>query len=106
MSGGATPRRTGGKLFDGQGPKSYREKKAKPLLAKIVQVLRSMYRAYIELKGKLDRLQGDYNRVREGNARLSDKLMEVKMENKKLRQIFADYERSSGSLARSVLLRP
>ena len=46
--------------------KSYREKKAKPLLAKIVQVLRSLYRAYIELKGKFDRLQGDYDRVAGG----------------------------------------
>ena len=73
--------------------KSYREKKAKPLLAKIVQVLRSLYRAYIELKGKFDRLQGDYDRVREGNARLSDKLLEMKVENKKLRQISADYTR-------------
>lgn len=73
--------------------KSYREKMAKPLLAKIVQVLRSLYRAYIELKGKFDRLQGDYDRVREGNARLSDRLMEVKMENKKLRQISTDYAR-------------
>ena len=65
----------------------------KPLLAKIVKVLRSLYRAYIDLKGKFDRLQGDYDRVREGNARLSDRLMEVKMENKKLRQISADYTR-------------
>ena len=73
--------------------KSYREKKAKPLLAKIVQVLRSLYRAYIELKGKFDRLQGNYDRMQENNARLSDRLMEVKIENKKLRQISADYER-------------
>lgn len=76
-----------------ESAKSYREKKAKPLLAKIVQVLRSLYRAYIELKGKFDRLQGDYDRVREGNARLSDRLQEVKLENKKLRQISADYAR-------------
>ena len=76
-----------------ESAKSYREKKAKPLLAKIVQVLRSLYRAYIELKGKFDRLQGDYDRVRESNARLSDRLMEIKMENKKLRQISADYTR-------------
>ena len=76
-----------------ESAKSYREKKAKPLLAKIVKVLRSLYRAYIDLKGKFDRLQGDYDRVREGNARLSDRLMEVKMENKKLRQISADYIR-------------
>nr|WP_326183693.1 hypothetical protein [uncultured Oscillibacter sp.] len=76
-----------------ESAKSYREKKAKPLLAQIVKVMRSVYRAYIELKGKFDRLQGDYGRVCESNARLSDRLMEVKMENKKLRQISADYER-------------
>ena len=76
-----------------ESAKSYREKKAKPLLAKIVKVLRSLFRKYIDLKGKYDRLQGDYDRVREGNARLSDRLMEVKMENKKLRQISADYTR-------------
>lgn len=76
-----------------ESAKSYREKKAKPLLAKIVKVLRSLYRAYIDLKGKFERLQGDYDRVREGNARLSDRLMEMKMENKKLRQISADYTR-------------
>ena len=76
-----------------ENAKSYREKKAKPLLAKIVKVLRSLFRKYIDLKGKFDRLQGDYDRVREGNARLSDRLMEVKMENKKLRQISADYTR-------------
>ena len=73
--------------------KSYREKKAKPLLAKIVQVLRSLYLAYVELRGKFNRLQGNYDRAREGNAHLSDRLMEVKIENKKLRQISADYTR-------------
>ena len=76
-----------------ESAKSYREKKAKPLLAKIVKVLRSLYRAYIDLKGKFERLQGDYDRVQEGNAHLSDRLMEVKLENKKLRQISADYTR-------------
>lgn len=76
-----------------ESAKAYREKKAKPLLAQIVKVLRSVYRAYIELKGKFDRLQGDYGRACESNARLSDRLMEVKMENKALRGISADYER-------------
>ena len=76
-----------------ESAKSYREKKAKPLLAKIVKVLRSLYRAYMELRGKFERLQGDYGRVRESNARLSDRLQEVKLENKALRQVSADYER-------------
>ena len=40
--------------------RSYREKKAKPLLAKIVKVLWALYLAYVELKGKFERLQTDY----------------------------------------------
>lgn len=76
-----------------ESAKSYREKKAKPLLAKIVKVLRSLYRAYVELKGRYERLQGDYGRVREGNANLSERLQEVKMENKALRGTVADFER-------------
>ena len=73
--------------------RAYREKKAKPLLTQIVKVLRSLYLAYVELRGKFERLQGDYGRVRESNARLSDRLQEVKLENKALRQVSADYER-------------
>ena len=75
-----------------ESARAYREKKAKPLLAQIVKVLRSLYRAYIDLKGKFERLQGDYGRVRESNERLSDRLQEVKMENKTLRGIAANYE--------------
>ena len=76
-----------------ESAKSYREKKAKPLLAKIVKVLRSLFHKYLDLKGKFERLQGDYDQVLEGNTRLSDRLMEVKIENKKLRRISADYTR-------------
>ena len=47
----------------------------------------------LNLKGKFERLQGDYGRVRESNVRLSDRLQEVKMENKTLRGVAADYER-------------
>ena len=56
-------------------------------------MLRSLYRAHVELKGKYERLQGDYGRAREGNERLSDRLQEVKLENKALRGIVADFER-------------
>ena len=62
-------------------------------MPQIVKVLRSLYRAYIDLKGKFERLQRDYGRVRESNEHLSDRLQEVKMENKALRNISADYER-------------
>lgn len=73
-----------------ESAKSYREKKGKPLLAQIVKVLRSVYRAY---KEKYERLLGDYGRAREGNERLSERLQEVKVENKALRGTVADFER-------------
>ena len=73
--------------------KSYREKKAKPLLSKIVQVLRSLYRAYIELSERLVDVQMKYNRVCGENSRLNDRMTEIWLENKKLRQISADYTR-------------
>ena len=76
-----------------ESAKAYREKKAKPLLAQIVKVLRSLYASYVDLKRRFERLQGDYGRVREGNARLSEHLQEIKLENKGLRGIAADYER-------------
>lgn len=76
-----------------ESARTYREKKAKPLLEKIDKVLRSLYRAYVDLKGKFERLQGDYGRVRESNERLSDRLQELKMENKTMRGVAANYER-------------
>lgn len=76
-----------------ESAKSYREKKAKPLLAKIVKVLRSLYRAYIELSGRLEEVCGKYNRVCGENSRLNDRMTELWLENKKLRQISADYIR-------------
>ena len=76
-----------------ESAKSYREKKAKPLWEKIVKVLRSIYMSYVDLKSQFENLQKNYGRVRESNARLSDRLQEVKIENTALRRIAADYER-------------
>ena len=61
------------------------------MLAKIVKVLRALYLAYAELKGKFERLQTDYGQVQKANSRLSERLQEVKLENKSLRRTSADY---------------
>ena len=68
-----------------RAPSPTGRRKPSPCWRKIVKVLRSLYRAYVELKGKYERLQGDYGRAREGNERLSDRLQEAKLENKALR---------------------
>ena len=44
-----------------ESAKSYREKKSKPLLEKIVKVVRSVYRAYLEVCQKFELLQRKYN---------------------------------------------
>ena len=54
-------------------------------------MLRALYLAYVELKGKFERLQTDYGQVQKANSRLSERLQEVKLENKSLRRNSADY---------------
>lgn len=64
-----------------ESAKSYREKKAKPLLQKIVKVLRGIYRAYLELTDRHNRLKNRYEQLaqqhrslqRENDALLADK---------------------------------
>ena len=60
-----------------ESARAYREKKAKPLWAKIVKVLRSVYRAYLDLKSKFERLQADYGREVSKNSSLSERIYEV-----------------------------
>ena len=76
-----------------ESAKSYREKKAKPLLAQIVKVLRSVYRAYLDLKSKFERLQADYGREVSKNSSLSERIYEVCAERDSLKGKVRDYER-------------
>ena len=46
--------------------KSYREKKAKPLVEKMVKVLRSVYSAFLEISRKYERLEEAYDREKSG----------------------------------------
>lgn len=48
--------------------KSYREKKVKPLVKKIVQVMCSIYSAYLDISNKFTKLQVAYNRERKRAA--------------------------------------
>lgn len=76
-----------------ESAKSYREKKAKPLVKKIVQVMRSVYSAYLDISNKFIKLQAVYNRERSGNERLINRLGVVLEENRELRIVAADFER-------------
>lgn len=76
-----------------ESAKSYREKKAKPLVKKIVQVMRSVYSAYLDISNKFTKLQAAYNRERSGNERLTSRLEEVLEENRELRIVAVDFGR-------------
>lgn len=61
--------------------KAYREKKAKPLVEKIVKVLRSVYSAFLDLANRFERLQESYSRERSRNEYLKGRLQETIDEN-------------------------
>ncbi|KMZ55523.1 plasmid recombination protein [Dorea sp. D27] len=76
-----------------ESAKSYREKKAKPIVAKLVQILRSVYSAYLDISSKFEKLQPAYYRERSGNERLTNRLEEVLGENSDLQMAAADLGR-------------
>lgn len=73
--------------------RSYRDKKAKPLVKKMVQVLRSVYGSYLDICRKQGKLQFLYNQAMDKVESLSKRLSEIMDENKMLRGKVADYER-------------
>ena len=73
-----------------ESAKSYREKKSKPLLEKIVKVVRSVYRAYLDVCQKFELLQRKYDTE---VPYLKEQLAEVKGENAELQETARDYHR-------------
>ena len=76
-----------------ESAKNYREKKAKPLFSRIVKVLRSLYRAYIDLRGKFDRLQQSYNRECARTSQMGERIDSLVAENKTLKHLASDLGR-------------
>lgn len=76
-----------------ESAKSYREKKAKPLVEKMVKVLRSVYSAFLDISRKCERLEETYDREKAEKKRLNERLQEVLEENRELREITTDMER-------------
>lgn len=71
--------------------KAYREKKAKPQVEKIMNVMRSMYAEYLEVARKFEELQKSYYWEIKEEKRLSGKLREIYMENTVLKRTVKDF---------------
>lgn len=73
-----------------ESAKSYREKTSKPLLEKIVKVMRSVYRAYLDVCRKFEPLKFKYDTE---VSHLKKQLAEVRGENAELQETARDYDR-------------
>ena len=86
-----------------ESAKSYREKKAKPIYRKIVEVLRSLYLKYLNLCRQYDDLHRMYERERSRSYQKSQRIEELTDENQKLKDIAADYDRAKKALGKDVV---
>lgn len=83
--------------------KAYREKKAKPLIKKIVTVLRSVYRAYLDLARRFSDMQRAYERAWSKVNSLTDRVEELWNENKALKERVGDFNRVERALGRDTV---
>ena len=83
--------------------KSYREKKAKPLFKKIVTVLRSIYRAYIDLSRRFNDIQKSYDRAWSKVNSLTARVEELWNENRALKDRIGDFKRVERALGSDVV---
>ena len=73
--------------------KSYREKKAMPLIQKLVKVLFALHRKYWEVKHDRDKYQGFYRSEKDVNRNLSRLLEQAEAENEQFRAMKRDFGR-------------
>ena len=73
--------------------KSYREKKAMPLIQKLVKVLFALHRKYWEVKNERDKYQYFYQDEKKATHHLSQRLEQVKAENSQLYAMKRDFRR-------------
>ena len=83
--------------------KAYREKKAKPLIKKIVTVLRSVYRAYLDLSRRFTDMQRSYERAWSKVNSLTARVEELWNENRALRERLGDLGRVERALGRDIV---
>ena len=83
--------------------KSYREKKAKPLIKKIVTVLRSVYRAYLDLSRRFSDMQKSYEKAWGKVNSLTARVEELWNENRALRERLGDFDRVEPALGRDTV---
>lgn len=83
--------------------KSYREKKAKPLIKNIVAVLGSVYRAYLDMSRRFSDMQKSYEKAWSKVNSLTARVEELWNENRVLRERLGDFGRVERALGRDTV---
>lgn len=83
--------------------KSYREKKAKPLIKKVVTVLWSVYRAYLDLSRRFKDMQRSYERAWSKVNSLTARVEELWNENRILKERLGDFNRVERALGKDMI---
>ncbi len=76
-----------------ESAKTYRDKKAKPLLAKMTDVLKALYREFLALKNRYFALEKQYHWVVDEKKQLSNALTKKETETRILRKDASDFQR-------------
>ena len=66
-------------------------------------MLRSLYRAYIDLRGKFERLQQSYNRECARTSQMGERIDTLIEENKTLKHIAGDFNRIKKVLGQETI---
>lgn len=73
--------------------RSYRDKKAKPTVQKMVKVMRSVYSAYLHVSRKYDNLKQRHDQMDERADNLSERFHVIYAENQRLKEVERDFDR-------------
>ena len=76
-----------------ESAKSYREKKVKPLLAKVIDMLKALYREFLALKNRYFALEKQYHQVMNKKNRLSKTLSKMEAETTAWREDAGKFQR-------------
>ena len=68
------------------------------MVQRMVKVLRSVYRAYLDLKSKYERLSQSYNKECARTASMREQIYALQSENRKMKETVSEYDLVKRSL--------
>ena len=83
-----------------ESAKTYREKKAKPVLDKAVRLIKSLYHSVLDLQAENRELRAKFDRKENSYVRVSEHNKKLLKENVELRQSAKEYEKIKGFLGK------